>query len=460
MSIIAVLTAFMVQPRWGGLAYLFVTMLAPYGIFADGTLSVRVDLLLAPIMLGMQATGLSRTINRPSLVPISWLFVGWLLLIGANTLASDRPIDFIGAYGYVRLMIVMIVFSWIPWRAEDVGRFQLTYVLTSIPIGLLSIGQLAGVPLARTLSEICYSPPTATVIERQAIAEQSGYLFRAVGVFGNVSPAATYFLLTICLTISLFCSPFARHHKVWLVLALTSSLGGGLATMSGTFIGGIAVVLLIALVNAEPRRRRKIIFIVAGTAAMLAVAIMFTRARFDFIETQLNYQWERITGGHLLTNRYSTSEGILADAIEELQDHLLLGMGWTTSESFTGDSVYFSIIYSGGILGSLLFALGLYRLTLAALRRPAYGRWALSWTVVLLLGGIGCTTLVLGRLADGWWAMQGMLVFQLATSHRPGLSFARGGLPAPLATPSICRPSSPAVFATPTSYSVRRDFIR
>ena len=425
-SIVITLAMFVAQPRWGGLAFILVAMLAPYGMFADGEFSMRADLVLTPLMLGCQLLGLSRTTNRYSLVPIAWLFVAWLACICTTTLVSEQKVDLIGAYGYVRLVLVMIIFSWIPWRELDASRFQFAYVLISIPIGLLSIGQVLDISFARALSNSCYSPPGADVMARQVEAEQIGYLYRAVGVFGNVSPTATYFLLTICLALSLLSTPIAHKRRCWLALALATSLSGGLATLSGTFVGGIALVMLVALFNSDRKHRRNIILAVVCSVAMLAIIVAIARSQFAMVDAQLDYQWQRIVNGHLLTNRYSTSEGILADAIEDLYCHPMFGLGWTATDVFSGDSTYFSILYCSGIVGGLVFAAGLVRLVLSSFRGKQCGRWALSWTAIMLLGGIGCSSLILGRLADGWWAMQGMLICQLAATQTQNRLISRG----------------------------------
>jgi hypothetical protein len=412
--IIWTLTLFVAQPRWGGLTFILAALLAPYGSFSGGELLIRADLVLTPLMLGCQFLGISRTRPRVSLIPIVWLFVLWLVWIGLATLMSDREIHLVSANGYIRLVMVMIVFTWIPWQEKDVESFQFMFVMTSIPIGILSVAQVLNIPFMRTLSDDYYSPPSAVVMALQADAEAAGHLYRAVGVFGNVSPAATYFLLSVCISISLFSSPLSRRRRSWLLPALAASISGGLATLSATFVGGILLTIPIAVFNSDPTRRRTIITASVGCVFVLSIIVMMARSHIDLVGANLDYQMQRLIGGELLADRYSSDDGALADAIEEIKERLFLGTGWTLTEAFSGDSVYFSILFCSGIIGSVPFACGLIRLSLASRGQARCGRYALSWTAIMLLGGIGCTSLLLGRLADGWWAIQGMLIARIA----------------------------------------------
>jgi hypothetical protein len=411
--IVGTLALFVAQPRWGGLAYILSVMLAPYGVFDGGDVLMRADLVLTPLMLACQFLGLSRTRPNASLVPITWLFVLWLIWIGMATLVSDREFHAVSANGYIRLVMVMIVFSWIQWSGQDVQNFQFAYVLTSIPIGILSVGQVCNISVLRALTEDWYSPPGAVVIELQNDLEQAGYLYRALGVFGNVSPAATYFLLVVCLTVSLLTTAAMRSRRGWLLAALASSILGGISTLSSTFVGGILLAVSIVFFYSDSHRRRKLILAAAGCLAMLALFVALARSEFEMLDAVLEYQWERISSGRFLTARYSSDEGVLAQAFEELRHHPFAGIGWTRTDTFFGDSIYMSLLFCSGMVGCVPLIAGVACLILSAFRNKVLGHWALSWTAIMLLGGIGCTSLLTGRLADGWWAMQGMLISQL-----------------------------------------------
>jgi hypothetical protein len=260
------------------------------------------------------------------------------------------------------------------------------------------------------------------VIAQQAVAEQAGYLYRAVGVFGNVSPNATYFLLVVCLIISLLGSTEMRARKGWLVLALAASIVGGMATVSSTFLGGIILALFIAYFYSDSRHRRKLMTAAIGGLAMLTIVVAYVRSHNDSVAAVIDYHWWRITSGEFLIQRYSSNDGVLADALVEFQHEPFTGTGWTRSDVFFGDSIYMSLLCCGGIVGCLPLVAAIVRLTTAALRNKSIGHWALSWTAIMLLGGIGCTSLLSGRLADGWWAMQGMLIGHLAAMPRRRLA--------------------------------------
>ena len=195
-----------------------------------------------------------------------------------------------------------------------------------------------------------------------------------------------------------------------------------MATVSSTFLGGIILALFIAYFYANSRHRRKLVAAAVGGLAMLTIVVAFVHANNASVAAVIDYHWWRITSGEFLIQRYSTNEGVLADALAEFQRQPFTGAGWTRSDTFYGDSIYMSLACCSGIVGCLPLVAAMIRLTIVAFRNKTIGHWALSWTAIMLLGGIGCTSLLSGRLADGWWAMQGMLISQLAAMPRKQLA--------------------------------------
>lgn len=422
VCLLAVFALYMCRPKWGAMALLVAAMLVPFGGFSltNATTLLRVELVLMPLLLGCQLLGIPGSGYRYQLSPVTLLFGLWVCWIGIASLLGDARINYAGLYGYARPVAVLVVFANIAWTARDVERMQFLFVLTAIPIGLLCLGQFLGFGVARTLSERAYSPATAAVLELQTENEFLGYTYRAVGVFGNVSPAATYFLIAMTLAVLLHgAGPTSSlWRRLLLFIGLLASMAGGLATLSGTFVAGFAPTILVMLGFSPPKRRRKIL---QHTLLLLAIALpglAWARSISYTIDTQLAYQWSRLTSGDGFVSRYSSRHGVLAEAYERFWEHPLRGHGVTQQSAFVGDSFFVNLLYTGGVLGTVLFIIPVVLLCLVSPRLGTCGHMALAWTVVMMACGIGCSGVLAGRLGDWWWASQGVVLSLAACQLR------------------------------------------
>ena len=431
ISFLGVLIAYLHRPKWGAIALLIATMLVPFGSFnLGGPKLVRVELLLTPIIVCFQILGIPKTGQNLQLSPVTLIYLTWVSWVGLVSLLGGADINFIGLYGYSRFVAILFVFANIPWSDDDVQRIQLLCVFTAIPIAILCFGQFYGVGGARELTEAAFSPASASVIESQRDSEASGYAYRGLGVFGNVSPTGSYFLVTMTLAVLLRGTSIRNTLLGRSVLfgGLIASMVGGATTISGTFLGGFVPAVLLILGFSAPGNRTRILRNVLVLLALAAIGVQVARSVSDTVDAHLQYQWLKVVGGGGLTDRYS-QDGVLAQAQEDFWNNPWLGVGVPVSDTFVGDSLFITILYLGGVVGALIFAVGMFALMRTASRGGIAGRMAMMWTIMMLVTGIGCTSIFAGRLGDWWWAIQGMLLSQYGQRRRIVSSMVRS-LPA------------------------------
>jgi hypothetical protein len=404
-GVFGVLGIFAIWPRAGGIAYLAVILLAPVAIIDHTTL--RVETALTPLMLGWLVLAGSFRWRMPLIAFFCWIV--WVTLV---SVCSHGDTNLVGLFGYGRFVAVALIFGSIRWHKGDLIRTQYVFALSAIPIGLLSAGQVVNAPGVRAITQAAYTYSSQAVFDMQMEAQYQGYVFRGIGVFGNVSPAATYFLVAMIVAIILLCdepqikTPIRRWS---LLTSLAAAIVGGASTLSATFLVGFTPAIAAAVFLAPPGRRLRSVAI-AGLLCLLGTGMVwYLSTTSDNFAAQLDYQWYRIAQGDILEGRYSHQNGVTAEAIEAVRKRPVCGIGVKITDMFYGDSMYVCLLFIGGVVGLLLFFVGFGGLTLVALRSGTDGRLALAWIVLMLLAGIGANGMFILRLGDWWWATQGML---------------------------------------------------
>jgi hypothetical protein len=407
--IIAIFCLFLTRPKIGALAYLAAILLAP--TIAIGGATPRIELVLVPLGLIARMLFRTHTWRRPGLSLWLAMFVVWWIWLAFVTIVSPEATNWTGLYGVARLIGVSILFCSIEWTEDDIVRAQWIYLLSAIPVGLLTMGQLLGFGWAMTITNVGYSPASAAVIANQQLAQDTfGGLFRGVAVFGNVSPAGAYFVLVIAVGLLLaVIRPWARPQKILLIACISIAFIGGFATLSGTFFGGLAVVWGVALIAAPANARGRVLrrVVVWGGLGLLLATILV--GRDEMIRAQVQYQFDRLVSSGRLQGRYG-SEGITYEAWQYVLANPIQGAGLTYSSIFSGDSLYLSVLFPTGFVGAVLFALPIVALMWLGWRGGVGSRFVLVWTLGILLIGISCNGMFIARLGDWWWAMQGMLI--------------------------------------------------
>jgi hypothetical protein len=414
------------RPKPAAMAFLVVILFAPLGQFREWTPRMEqfvLPLLFLPRILLSENTA-QRIINPSSL----WILVLWLLWVvvsgliggGLDIISSSGWLTGVG--GLARFLVVAFFFYSFDWTSDDLYWVNQLFVLSAIPIAVFSLGQLAGFDLVRDATLAWYNPWTSSVVESQYEAELSGSLFRAVGVFGNVAPAASYYILVLFVGLHLIIqgktgdAPLTRFLIFGGVMA---ALVGGLSTLSGTFVGGLATLPGVLLLVHRRGTRMKDLFllgiILAGSVCVAYVVIQSEEAWLD----QLSYQVGGLITGERLRSRYADTSGILWDAWELVMSNPLIGASGRQESVFVGDSLYIVLLFTGGFVGLALFMIGALTISVLSWRSSAAGRLTALWLLGSLLVGISANGMFLARLGDWWWAVQG-IALSIVRSNRAG----------------------------------------
>jgi hypothetical protein len=397
------------RPKVGAFVYLGAILLAPAANIAG--LTPRIELVLVPLGLFARVLAGERAKRPPRIALPLVLFAVWLIWIGFATIISPEAINWIGSYGFARLVGVSLLFFSIPWNEEDIIRAQWIFVVSAVPIALLTIGQLAGFGWAMTLTNSGYSPSTSAVISlQQSNMSIGGSIFRGVGVFGNVSPAAAYFVLVIGIGLLLAAvRQWSARQNVLLFVSIMFAFLGGFATLSATFFGGVTAIWIVALIVAGRRVRTVVGKRVVFWFGLFLLAGVILVAQDEEIQGQVRYQIGDLLTGERFASRYGVA-GIADEAWRYVINNPILGAGLTKTSIFAGDSLYLSLLFPGGFVGGFLFLIPVVMLLWLGWRGNVGSRIVMAWTLGVLVIGVSCDGMLIARLGDWWWAMQGMLL--------------------------------------------------
>lgn len=416
LCVLGIFSTFVLRPRIGAYLYLVGALFAPVTILNFSF--VRIELVLVPLMFVAVFLRKGFCWSDALLPAVAW--AAWVLAV---SLGSQDEVNWIGCYAFVRLVALSMIFASIGWTERDVIRSQSLFCLTAIPMALLCLGQVLSLPGARGLTESAYTTPSANVFDRQIVSEREGYAFRAIGTFGNVSPTGAYFVLVTGIGMVLLAEAGKvrrGRRRRGVVACLAAGFVGGIATMSGTYVAG-AVPAIATAVLLSPRQSRRFSLAVVGVAAVCLVAVAWLAVRYsETFSDQLRYQWDRFTSGRIVESRYVGNDAVLAEALEDVSEAPLCGHGVIVNDTFIGDSVYMTLLYSSGLLGSSMLLLSVGMLAIHSLRWGLAGRLALMWTILIFVCGVGSTGIFILRFGDWWWATQGMLAGLLRASPTPG----------------------------------------
>lgn len=397
-------------------------LLCPMLAFAGRT--IRVELVLVPIFFAIAVVSfpkqLARAVRRPaSLVLIAWLF--WIILasmINSRGRAPSSIAWWFELYGLVRLVIVYWLFSLFRWRPSEVESLVKWLALASILVCLLSVGQVLNLPGARAITLAGYVPVSSPVFQQQLEKETSGYVFRSLGVFGNVSPNAYYFAIAAgCCFLSLVRnSPVAPRKGFWVICG-AACLIGGMSTMSGTFIAGLPIVVLASLGFVWRRMTARQLVVVVSAVAAISVVTTVAIVTIPRLKVQYDYQLEGLLSGERFKSRYDDEIGVTHEAAQVITENPLLGGFGFGQDVFVGDSIIMLLGFYGGYCGATLFVLFLAAMSSYTVLRGATRAYATLWVWGAVIFGVSTTSVFTLRLSDWWWAMMGIASVQAMRGH-------------------------------------------
>lgn len=339
------------------------------------------------------------------------VFSTLLLLLARSSSAISRQ-SLIPFYGFLRPLLIMLLFRNSQFNERWLHRLLVTFVVLSIPISVLSICQTGGFGFAQDLTQRWYTSPWRTSIP--VVKSQWGFILRNTGVFEYHGYNATFSLTAILIAGYLLIKIKGGKRKLALLYpSLTLATIAGLFSVSVTFLlGGIILLFLLTLSSrTSPRGLLKFTTnaaVVIGVSLLLAAPLIL---KSPDIRQGLRNQIGRIIDGDFLRGRYDApAAGKLAPTYKAITQRLIFGWGFKEGV-FSGDSLYVSLLYRGGIIGLGLWFFFITTILTFALRHPALStRLTFLLTILYLVVGLGNPSFFIPRLGEWYWALIGLSI--------------------------------------------------
>jgi len=302
-------------------------------------------------------------------------------------------------YGLARPFLVMFLFSNASLPLYTVESIIWVFMYLNIPIALLSIGQSLGLYLAERITVLGFSSPWRTPISNLLLS--TGRILRSTGVLESPVYNGVYFTLVLCAASVLLMQSAPDGFKKWFLYGnIGLAFLAGLSTLTSTFLmGSLITIFLVTATFVKTKRYKAYLAYVIG----ICIVLLFTAGVIGefltdpLISSELAYQVKDTFSGKTLDSRYGSGSTLLVNVYRTVSDRLLIGWGVVDTENvFVGDSLYLSVLYRAGILGSVLFFLVILRI----LRHSLYllnktfpdaviGAVSLLWTLISLAEGLG-----------------------------------------------------------------------
>jgi hypothetical protein len=399
----------LLAPRRGLRWYLIAVLVAPY--FVLGSVTLRLEVGLTPILLMILLLSQDRVLVPP-ILPAWFGWWTWLLIVTAFEMFTviHSSVVWLDIYTFLRPVLVVALFYLAGYSEREAVRVIRDFVLLALPLAGFALAQVAGSSLATSITVDYYNSRAAVT----NLIESLGSIARAVSTLELPANAATYFLMAIGGAVVLLAERRTLEHgfRRWpLLVAGIAGLAGGFAAGSATFIAGVGVLCLWVVYRSVSGKQGRLLLIGLVVALVgLGFGGLFLRGA-TYRARILQFQVGRVSSGSLLDTRYASESGNLIPAIDAIKQQPLTGHGLVALPGvFLGDSIYVLLLYTGGVVGLLLFGTVLVRVVRVARRTGVAGRVCLVWLAVLLAAGVATPTFFAPRIQDWWWAIVGIVL--------------------------------------------------
>ena len=418
--------AFM-RPRMAVTLFLYAILFCPY-IRICG-LEFRLEHIVAPLLFGVilvrRPTVLPRVLLcLPILAYLAWL--GWCLVVTLfwSPAALASPQSWVALQGVIRPVLIMAMCAAVAFDAAELKGLFKGFAICAIPLACLGIAQTLNIAGARWLTEQAYVSSGRAVFVAELETEAQGYMLRGISVFENASYAGTFYILALLAGALLLAGRIrlvSRWEKLVLILALGFVALGGIFTMSATFTAGVLVIGLILFARTSMRAKWRMALSVLGILLLLVLAVdWFPPESVAYLKAVFAYQSERLSSGELFKGRFMDENGMaLLPSWRMALDNPLFGLGLLPPAGvIVNDSLYITLLFSGGAIGLALFALIFLRPVF--IRNRDLGRQlTFGWLILMFAVGFGCSSFFNLRMGEWVWALVAV------AASRP-----RGGNPA------------------------------
>jgi len=320
-------------------------------------------------------------------------------------------------YGYLRPLFVLLLFKNVPLDKGFPQRMLRAFIFSSIPLSILSIAQTFRLGFAERITLLGYTSPYRTPVDR--MLEEFGVIIRSTGVFESPVYNALFFLMVLIAAGYSLIREGQRAMPAWLLyLGIGFALVSGLTTLSSTFLLGLVVCGFLFVLFLWPKHKGRFLRMAIGVACitgLLAFLLGPWLNKEGLFSGILQYKIQRILSGNVLRTRYDPQKGTLAGTFQAIRERPILGWGFAQAEgAFVGDSIYATVMYRTGIIGSIFFFWTLWKILRYTWKhRKAktpindINQIAFLTTSLLIAVGVGCVSFIVPRLQEWYWAFVG-----------------------------------------------------
>lgn len=408
---VAVLAVYFVKPAWSIWAWLLCETLSPVIFLNDESYRIEHLVLwpLAALVIFARRRG-QQAIEKPVallmvllFVQAIWVVVTTVAMIVFQECSNALPVHPASLLLEIRPLLIVWICSQLLHSEQDGIRWLNLFLVTSLPVAVLSIGQVLVLDPVLQLTDQCYVGRFRSAVGLEVAGEVG--IMRAIGVFENVSYAGTYFALVLWTAVAAVMEKRLRPSRAKLAVACTAiplSLVGGAATCSATFLGGAAVgAVTLAIVL----RRKWTLAVISGSlAAGIAGAVWFDLVPPDLQYNMIEAPWEKIVSGRGMSERYGGTDGNVARVYEKAWERPFTGWGlMQTADVVNNDSLYVGTFYSGGLVSVLVLLSITVVIFVHTREHGVFGNVYRIWLSVLLACGIGCPSFALPRILSWVW---------------------------------------------------------
>lgn len=410
---LTILLGSFLRPRMAVGLFLYAILFCPN--IRIGGLELRLEHAVAPMLLGViilsRPVALIRAVRCPPILAYL-LWFGWCFTMTVIWSLPDlaNPQSWVAVQGVFRPVLIMAIFAVVVFDGAQFKNLFKGFVLCGIPLACLGIAQTLNFPGARWITQQAYSSSGRDTFSISLESESQGYMVRGISVFENASYAGVFYILVLLAGIWLLAgkaSLVSRKEKLALSLAVGFALLGGIFTMSATFVVGVLALGAILFARTRMRAKARIAIGVTGIALLLMLAMLLLPANFvSYFSDAHLYQKERVLSGELFKGRFMNEEGTdLLPAWRMAMDNPVVGFGLLPPAGvIVNDSLYITVLFSGGVIGMILFSLIFVSLFFFR-NRDTLQRLTFAWLILMFAAGFGCPSFFNPRMGEWVWAV-------------------------------------------------------
>jgi len=413
--LIYLLIHYIIDPIKGVYIYIFACLFFPYiSLFS---VTFRIELLVVPFLVAAVLVRNKERTIVPSVLLIWLLFVTYCVVVSFFKVpdTNGSSLNYLEFYNYLRFGGLIIIGANSKFSRADLLKLSVFFFYLSVPIAILALGVASGNALATNITQIFYTSPSRIVFENQIAYIDSGYSFRSIGVFENVSFYASYLLVVLMLGVTFVLNKQidlkSIKNRILFIIVIIINLLAGVSTSSLTFYVGV-VFIFIYIVIKKPLVSIRLVL------GLLAIFVIFGAIFYNKIAESaqqyidvFQYLYHSFLNGDKLGERYALSGRENGNLTNIIHHSWFSGNGFRSYDKVVvNDSLFLEFFYQAGVLGGLILLFFIGVIFFNSFKKPGIKNQKIYLVFsIILIAGLGCNSISIVRLTEWLWILIGML---------------------------------------------------